>query len=941
MALTYDWSVNLGDANNTITMQYHAVPPGSLVLDVGCATGFLGAALADHKGCTYVGLELDEDQAAAGRERGLDVLTGDITDPGDQARVVEHAGRRFDAIVLGDVLEHLNDPFTTLQTLVDTCLDRAGIIITSIPNVTHGSLRLDLLRGRFTYTRTGLLDVTHVQLFTRERVGELYDRAGLQMTSDQRSYFPVFGTEGRVQQGELPADIEQFVMRDPESFTYQFITTGRPALTRDAIAAATAGRRPRTQDASAVETVTVVPVGVPSAEWMTALTLAIPDRYRLEVASPVDGPATLATAVTDIDGAVLAIDVGTVPTATWVGPLIEAHRRHGGVVGSVRAHGDVIDAAGWTADGRAIGRGAGIDIELVQSDRATALLGLPWMAEATEATPDADGRLPGRLVAASVAPTQPGPAEGAAFSEGAGPVTVVVGRAGPHRLDEETRRALVDASGDGTVVYRWTSEDLLDSREHARHLQAEGLVLVGGTPQERVGALPRTTAGLARHLDAGRVIWLDDELARAEVVATGVHQPAATRVAPGEVRYCDQSGALDALRAPAVAPQHPVPIPHEVAPVETVAGRVSVVIPMYGLGSLTAATVDAVRATTEHLDVEVVVVDNGSPIEDRRAVAEADVDTWVDHEENLGFARGVNAGLDVATGEYVCVLNNDTVPLEGWLDELLAALSRPGVSMVGSRSDEISGLQRLDGVPLLADDPLGAREAGLAHARRAAGRVFPLARLVGFCLLAERVTLERLGGFAVPDALGNFEDDELSSRLLRDGGELLVADGSVVLHHGSQTFRRTAVDYRDQMLRAGRSMDAPFPPGGPLGVVISDGAVAPVIRSVRSLLAVVDEVVVVADRRGPDIALALAEVPQVRVQQSPAGLERRTRPHLVLMAGEEVAVADARVARAALHEAAVPASVTTSEGPQTRWVPAGRFDLLGVGSNALEGLSIR
>lgn len=96
--------------------------------------------------------------------------------------------------------------------------------------------------------------------------------------------------------------------------------------------------------------------------------------------------------------------------------------------------------------------------------------------------------------------------------------------------------------------------------------------------------------------------------------------------------------------------------------------NVSVIVCHYGSERLTLDCLRAVRTTAP--DVEVVVVDNagGFPA------------ATVTPDENLGFARGCNRGAEAASGDMLVFLNNDTVPLPGWLDPLVAALDRAPIA---------------------------------------------------------------------------------------------------------------------------------------------------------------------------------------------------------------------------------------------------------------------
>ena len=83
-----------------------------------------------------------------------------------------------DAFVFGDVLEHLRDP-QRLLALVQRHLAPDGVIVCSIPNVRHWSVVAPLLiEDRFTYTQAGLLDRTHVHLFTLAEIDDMLRATG-------------------------------------------------------------------------------------------------------------------------------------------------------------------------------------------------------------------------------------------------------------------------------------------------------------------------------------------------------------------------------------------------------------------------------------------------------------------------------------------------------------------------------------------------------------------------------------------------------------------------------------------------------------------------------------------------------------------------------------------------------------------------------------------
>jgi 2-polyprenyl-3-methyl-5-hydroxy-6-metoxy-1,4-benzoquinol methylase len=196
------------------------VGPDKTVLDVGCAGGYVARGLI-RQGCVVSGVEIEK-EAAAEAEDVLDRLViGDL----DTIDLVDAFGvESFDAIVFGDVLEHLRDP---IRLLVEArkLLKPRGSLVVSLPNVAHGDLRLSLLGGSWDYRPLGLLDDTHLRFFTRPGVDKLMAAAGFTIADMRRVRLPLFGTELGVRREDFPPDAVRFVEQSPEYETYQFVFT--------------------------------------------------------------------------------------------------------------------------------------------------------------------------------------------------------------------------------------------------------------------------------------------------------------------------------------------------------------------------------------------------------------------------------------------------------------------------------------------------------------------------------------------------------------------------------------------------------------------------------------------------------------------------------------------------------------------------------------------
>ncbi len=157
------------------------IPKGpNKVLDVGCAEGRLGQLLkAEGRASFVAGIELNEEAAKVARQNLNSVICADVEKMSLKEPLISDMS--FDYILLGDVLEHLHDPWKFL-TRIKELLTPVGRIIISIPNVRHISVIIPLVfGGRWTYSPDGILDMTHLRFFTRRTTKQLLEDSGFEV----------------------------------------------------------------------------------------------------------------------------------------------------------------------------------------------------------------------------------------------------------------------------------------------------------------------------------------------------------------------------------------------------------------------------------------------------------------------------------------------------------------------------------------------------------------------------------------------------------------------------------------------------------------------------------------------------------------------------------------------------------------------------------------
>lgn len=195
------------------------VGSGKRVLDVGCSSGYLARPLVEQ-GCTVVGIEQDEAAAEAAREVCAEVLVGDV-----ETMVLPFPSGSFDVVLCGDLIEHLRAPEQFLAG-VQPLLRADGRLVLTTPNVANWSVRLGLLLGRWRYTERGILDRTHLHLFTRSTLVKTLERAGYRLLElDFTVPVPGVGAPSVERAAHAVGRLR------PPLFAYQFVVAAAPVRT--------------------------------------------------------------------------------------------------------------------------------------------------------------------------------------------------------------------------------------------------------------------------------------------------------------------------------------------------------------------------------------------------------------------------------------------------------------------------------------------------------------------------------------------------------------------------------------------------------------------------------------------------------------------------------------------------------------------------------------
>lgn len=209
----------------------------------------------------------------------------------------------------------------------------------------------------------------------------------------------------------------------------------------------------------------------------------------------------------------------------------------------------------------------------------------------------------------------------------------------------------------------------------------------------------------------------------------------------------------------------------------------SIVIPVRNKAGLTRRCLDTILGEPPASPFELIVVDDASDDSTADVLAAYGQSIRVaSRPSSGGFAVACNEGARLARGAYLVFLNNDTVPLRGWLDALVAYVeNHPEAAAVGSKLLYPNGRVQHAGVTFCQDGNPRHLYAGFPSDHPAVNKTRALQAVTAACMLVRRVAFEQADGF--DQAFHNcFEDVDLCLRLREQGHEVHYCHESVLYH---------------------------------------------------------------------------------------------------------------------------------------------------------------
>jgi 2-polyprenyl-3-methyl-5-hydroxy-6-metoxy-1,4-benzoquinol methylase len=218
----YERKIDL-DSGDSLAKLARWVRPGASVLELGPAAGYFTEWL-QQQGCCVDVVEIDPAAARHAQRFARRVVVADLdTDGWDDAL----GDATYDFVVCADVLEHLRDGQRLLERLRRR-LRPDGELLLSVPNVAHASVIIGLLDDRFEYGGEGLLDPTHVRLYTWQSLAAALRAAGYELRAWDATEMTPWESEFRARVETLRPDVRAVLGPGTRHHAYQWLVRAVP-----------------------------------------------------------------------------------------------------------------------------------------------------------------------------------------------------------------------------------------------------------------------------------------------------------------------------------------------------------------------------------------------------------------------------------------------------------------------------------------------------------------------------------------------------------------------------------------------------------------------------------------------------------------------------------------------------------------------------------------
>lgn len=221
--MKYDFGENISEGS-TMDWAKNIVCCNSKVLELGPAVGTLTKYLSLEKRCDVDIVEIDEESGKIAKQYSNNACLGNVEgnlELDDWKKRINEINS-YDYVIMLDVIEHIRNPHNVLA-YIKSLLKEDGEILLSTPNISHNAIIINLLNDEFKYNPLGILDETHVKLYTEKSIQRLVKESGLYIYDIKYIQKVAEETEFKANYSMVPIEIESFLRQRDNADVYQFM----------------------------------------------------------------------------------------------------------------------------------------------------------------------------------------------------------------------------------------------------------------------------------------------------------------------------------------------------------------------------------------------------------------------------------------------------------------------------------------------------------------------------------------------------------------------------------------------------------------------------------------------------------------------------------------------------------------------------------------------
>ena len=218
---------------------------------------------------------------------------------------------------------------------------------------------------------------------------------------------------------------------------------------------------------------------------------------------------------------------------------------------------------------------------------------------------------------------------------------------------------------------------------------------------------------------------------------------------------------------------------------------ISVIVLSFNNIKYTLECLNSIIEHTAYPNYEIILVDNNSDEKTQKILKEIKNDKikLILNRANLGFAKGNNIGIKNSLGDYIILLNNDTVVTKGWMFNLIKTLEKDkSIGAVGPITNYAANEAQIS---TSYKDILEMHDFANYYTCQNTNIINDeIEMLIMFCFCMRREMVTQIGYLDENFGVGMFEDDDYSYRIKKEGYKLACTKDVFIHHYGSVSFKQ-------------------------------------------------------------------------------------------------------------------------------------------------------